>query len=185
MEALIEVARVAACIHVQQVAGAGYSYRLAGSLAARAGGEIPARRSTFQTVECAKPVAPATSRGPSRSGGGRRRSPPQAPPRAGAASGAAGSSGSDRHDSVRRASASASSQRCHQRCAVADDTLNAAAAAFSDKPPSTARTSAPISARSVGRPSSRFCRARAGSPDACSCRPRTTARRDDRGASFR
>jgi hypothetical protein len=33
-------------------------------LAARGGREIPARFSTFQTVECAKPVAPATNLGP-------------------------------------------------------------------------------------------------------------------------
>ena len=44
--------------------GHGHSYRCTGSLAARGGREIPARRRTFQTVECAKPVAPATSLGP-------------------------------------------------------------------------------------------------------------------------
>jgi hypothetical protein len=37
---------------------------LAVSLTARGGREIPARFSTFQTVECAKPVAPATNLGP-------------------------------------------------------------------------------------------------------------------------
>ena len=44
--------------------GQGHSYLLAGSLAGRGGREIPARFSTFQTVECANPVAPATNLGP-------------------------------------------------------------------------------------------------------------------------
>jgi len=35
--------------------------------------------STFQTVEWPKPAAPAIGRGPDRSRGGRRRSPPPAP----------------------------------------------------------------------------------------------------------
>jgi hypothetical protein len=37
---------------------------LAGSRTGRGGREIPARVSTFETVEWPKPVAPATSRGP-------------------------------------------------------------------------------------------------------------------------
>ena len=46
-------ARVAACVHVQQIAGAGPLVAV-GRLAGRRGGrEIPARFSTFQTVECA------------------------------------------------------------------------------------------------------------------------------------
>jgi hypothetical protein len=44
--------------------GQGHSYRLAASLTAGALREMPARLSTFQTAECAQPVAPATSRGP-------------------------------------------------------------------------------------------------------------------------
>ena len=58
-------AGVAGDVHVQQVAGAGPLVavgRLLGRLAAAA--RSRARFSTFQTVECAKPVAPATKRGP-------------------------------------------------------------------------------------------------------------------------
>ena len=43
---------------------------------------------------------------------------------------------------VDRASLLAFCQRCHQRCAVAGDTLKAAAAAFSVIPPAIAETSA-------------------------------------------
>jgi hypothetical protein len=49
---------------------------------------------------------------------------------------------SNRQDSVRRASSPASNQRCHQRCAVAGETLKAAAAAFSVIPPAIADASA-------------------------------------------
>jgi hypothetical protein len=49
---------------------------------------------------------------------------------------------SSRHDRVARASSPASSQRCHHRCAVAGDTLKAAAAAFNVIPPAIAATSA-------------------------------------------
>jgi hypothetical protein len=44
--------------------GHGHSYLFSGSLTDRGGREMPARQSTFQTVEWANPVAPATSRGP-------------------------------------------------------------------------------------------------------------------------
>ena len=104
--------------------------RLYRGRAARSGREMPARLSTFQTVEWAKPVAAATSRGPQpvcrrqvqirscTSGTSSRglrcglleRSPKQA--------------------RVARACSLASRHRCHQRCAVAGETLNAAAAAF-------------------------------------------------------
>jgi hypothetical protein len=106
------------------------------------GRERPARLSTFQTVEWQKPVAPATSRGPQ----------PVFCRQAQIASASSGAScrgerrgrleRSSRHDSVERASALASRQRCHQRCAVAGDTLKAAAAAFNDSPPAIAHTSA-------------------------------------------
>src|SRR6266508_6371999 len=49
---------------------------------------------------------------------------------------------SNRQESVRRASSPASSQRCHQRCAVAGDTLKATAAAFSVIPSAIALTRA-------------------------------------------
>ncbi|MFN2468684.1 MAG: hypothetical protein ABR521_11210 [Gaiellaceae bacterium] len=41
---------------------------MAGSLAARSGREIPARRSTFRTLHSSKPVAPAPRRGPAPAG---------------------------------------------------------------------------------------------------------------------
>jgi hypothetical protein len=44
--------------------GHGHSYRLAGPLRGCRRPGDPARFRTFQTVECAKPVAPATKRGP-------------------------------------------------------------------------------------------------------------------------
>src|SRR3954470_16892841 len=103
---------------------------------------MPARRKTFQTVEWAKPVAPPTSRGPQ----------PVARRHAQIISASSGANcrgerpgrleRSHRHDSVVRASALASRQRCHQRLAVAGETLKAPAAAFHERPPSTARTNA-------------------------------------------
>jgi hypothetical protein len=103
---------------------------------------MPARLSTFHTVECAKPVVPATSRGPQ----------PVLRRQSQIASASSGAScrgersglleRSNRHDSVARASSLAPSQRCHQRCAVAGETLKAAAAALSVIPPPIAATSA-------------------------------------------
>ena len=122
--------------------GQGHSYRLADSLAGFGGLEIPARLSTFHTVEWQKPVAPATSRGPQ----------PVLLRQAQIASANSGASclgercgrleRSNRHDNDARPSAVASSQRCHQRCAVAGDTLKQAAACFSVIPPAIADTSA-------------------------------------------
>jgi putative hemolysin len=115
---------------------------LAGSRAGLGGREIPARLSTFQTVEWQKPVAPATSRGPQ----------PVLRRQAQIASASSGASclgercgrleRSKRQDSVARACSLPASQRCHQRCAVAGDTLKAAAAAFSVIPSAIAETSA-------------------------------------------
>jgi hypothetical protein len=115
---------------------------LDGSFVCFGGREISARLSTFQTVECAKPVAPATSRGPQPV----RRRHAQITASTSGASCRGERCGrlqrSTRHDHERRASSPASSQRCHQRCAVAGDTLKAAAAAFSVIPPAIAETSA-------------------------------------------
>jgi len=115
---------------------------LVGSRIGRGGREMPARLSTFQTVEWQKPVAPATRRGPQ----------PVWRRQAQIASASSGASRlgkrrgrlerSSRHDNVARASSPASSQRCHQRCAVAGDTLKQAAAALSVIPPAIAHTSA-------------------------------------------
>jgi hypothetical protein len=103
---------------------------------------MPARVSTFETVEWPKPVAPATSRVPQ----------PLVRRHSQIASASSGASclgerrgrlgRSNRHERLLRASAVASSQRCHQRCAVAGDTLKAAAAAFNVIPSSIAQTSA-------------------------------------------
>jgi len=103
---------------------------------------MPARLSTFQTVEWQKPVAPATRRGPQ----------PVLRRQAQIASASSGAScrgercgrleRSNRHERFARASSLASFQRFHQRCAVAGDTLKAAAAAFSVIPPAIADTSA-------------------------------------------
>jgi hypothetical protein len=92
-----------------------FEVRLAGSLGARSGREIPARRSTFQTVECAKPVRAETSRGP------QPVSRRQAQIRS--CSSAASSRGlwcgrlerSSRQPRLERACSLASRQRCHQR----------------------------------------------------------------------
>jgi hypothetical protein len=115
---------------------------LADSRCGRSGREIPARLRTFETVEWQKPVAAPTRRGPH----------PVSRRQAQIAAASSGASWrgehrgrlerSNRHDNVARASSPASSQRCHQRCAVAGDTLKAAAAAFSVIPPSIAQTSA-------------------------------------------
>jgi hypothetical protein len=118
--------------------GQGHSYRLVGSLVARGRREMPARLSTFHTVECAKPVAPATKRGPqpvlrrhaqivrSDSGASRR---------------------GERCGRLERSNNALacrppSTQRCHHRCAVAGDTPKATAATLNEQPSSTARTSA-------------------------------------------
>lgn len=49
---------------------------------------------------------------------------------------------SSKHDRLRLASSLEPRQRCHQRCAIAGDTLKAAAARFNERPSSTAQTSA-------------------------------------------
>src|SRR5205823_13013008 len=49
---------------------------------------------------------------------------------------------SNRHDNVCRASSPAASHRCHQRCAVAGETLKRLAALRIEQPSSTAWTSA-------------------------------------------
>src|SRR5947208_4969103 len=118
--------------------GQGHSYRLAGSLTADGRRESPARLSTFQTVEWQKPVAPATRRGPQPVW--RRQSQIRS-------CNSTASSRGERLGRLERSSSALacrppSSQRCHQRCAVADETLKAAAAALSERPSSTARTSA-------------------------------------------
>src|SRR5262249_13161639 len=106
--------------------------------AGRGGRDSPARLSTFQTVEWAKPVAPATSRGPQ----------PVARRQLQMRSSSSGASRrgewAGRLERSRSASAPRPppSQRCHQRCAVAGDTLKAAAAALSDRPLSIAVTNA-------------------------------------------
>ena len=110
---------------------------------------MPARlSSTFHTVEWQKPVAPATSRGPQ----------PVLRRQAQIASASSGAScrgeqhgrleRSSRHERLCRASSFASSQRCHQRCAVAGDTLRAAAAALNDIPPANAQKQAHSGQRS-------------------------------------
>jgi len=103
---------------------------------------MPARLSTFQTVEWHKPVAPATRRGPQ----------PVSRRQAQIASASSGAScrgerrgrleRSSKQDRLRLASSFASIQRCHQRCAVAGETLKQTAAAFNERPSSIAPTSA-------------------------------------------
>jgi hypothetical protein len=83
---------------------------LAGSFARFGGREMSARRNTFQTVECSKPVAPATSRGPQPV---RRRHSQITSSSSGASCWGERCGRLERpnkHDSVRRASSLASSQ---------------------------------------------------------------------------
>jgi arsenate reductase (thioredoxin) len=99
----------------------------------------PAGKSLEEVREIrAKPVAPATRRGP------------QPVLRRQSQIRSCNSSASSRGERCGRLERSSnaltcrppSSQRCHQRCAVAGETLKAAAAAFSDRPSSIARTNA-------------------------------------------
>jgi len=105
--------------------GQGHSKLLAGSLTVDGRGESPARLSTFQTVECAKPVAPATRRGP--------QPVLRRQPQISSCSSRASSRGERRGRLERSGSAVGSrppsNQRCHPRCAVAGEKLNAAALA--------------------------------------------------------
>src|SRR5436190_5402482 len=106
------------------------------------GREMPARLSTFHTVEWQKPVAPATSRGlqPVLSGQTQIASASSDGNCRGERCGRL--ERSNKHDRLCCASSLASNHRCHQRCAVAGDTLKQTAACFSDIPPATAETSA-------------------------------------------
>jgi hypothetical protein len=135
-------AGVLADVHMQQIAGARPLVAVGGLACRPRWPRVPARLSTFQTVEWQNPVAPATRRGPQ----------PVLRRQAQITSASSGASfigerrgrleRSSKHDSEPRASSFASHQRCHQRCAVAGDTLKQAAACFSVIPSATAHTSA-------------------------------------------
>jgi hypothetical protein len=123
---------------MQQIARARPLVGFAGSRIDAGRREIPARHSTFQTVECAKPVAPATSRGPQ----------PVSRRQAQISSANSGASNrGERRGQLERSSSdsgqrSPSIQRCHHRWTVAGETLNAAATVRIECPSATLCTSA-------------------------------------------
>ena len=169
-------AGVAACVHVQQVAGAGPLVRLAGSLTAAAGARCRARRSTFQPSSARSRSRRRPAAAPSRSAPAGADRTPASSARELTRRAVRPDRAIEQHDGGRRASSLASSQRCHQRCAVAGETLKAAAAAFSDRPCSIARTSASRPASPSLALACGYIRARRGSSTAAARAGRISAR---------
>lgn len=106
---------LAGSVHVQQISGTPSLIAASGVPRAALSAGRPRRRSTFHTVECGCPVAPATSRGPQpvRTRASQIRSCASASSSRGLRCGAL--ERSNAHPPDRSSSAVASSRRCHHR----------------------------------------------------------------------